>query len=499
MHWRVKAAPPRRKANMLTLEVEFLTGVCYAARSQASELPDWPPQPDRLFSALVAAWGTRGEQPAERAALEWLERQPAPAICATKADHRRIGIAYVPPNDVGDKVEALPDRRKRQPRMFPAAVPAEPVISFAWVTQPDPATLQSLQALARDTAYLGHSSSLVRCAFAIGAGQNGTSQPSQRSIYPGRLEYLEREYRAHRRPQLGELVTGGAPAGTVAEGSRSLFSGRFITFEDDGGDFQPDLRAFPLVAKRTRDALMKLHGDPIPEWLSGHLPGGSPTSTPHLAIIPLADVGFDRSEGRLLGFALVLPAARQHERETALTKWLDGLAPTNPWSAFTSALVALQHLKLGERGVWAVTQSEYPSRRSLQARRYTKASRRWASVTPVALDRYPKAKGEAWDAEVQAIIRQSCENIGLPAPARVRVAKHSSVQGAPSAAPSGNAPAWTGWTLAGALTNRVLLHVDLEFAEPVAGPVLLGAGRFLGLGLCLAMDGDREQHKGVEA
>jgi CRISPR-associated protein Csb2 len=27
----------------------------------------------------------------------------------------------------------------------------------------------------------------------------------------------------------------------------------------------------------------------------------------------------------------------------------------------------------------------------------------------------------------------------------------------------------------------------IEFAEPVAGPVLLGAGRFVGLGLCLPL------------
>ena len=32
-------------------------------------------------------------------------------------------------------------------------------------------------------------------------------------------------------------------------------------------------------------------------------------------------------------------------------------------------------------------------------------------------------------------------------------------------------------------TRRVLTHVRLEFAERVRGPILLGAGRYLGLGL----------------
>ena len=50
----------------LVLEVEFLTGVCRAAHSPASTEPDWPPQPDRVFSALVATWAARGERTSER-------------------------------------------------------------------------------------------------------------------------------------------------------------------------------------------------------------------------------------------------------------------------------------------------------------------------------------------------------------------------------------------------------------------------------------------------
>ena len=62
----------------LVLEIEFLTGAYRAAHSPASNTPDWPPQPDRVFSGLVAAWAARGEQSIERLALEWLEAQSAP-------------------------------------------------------------------------------------------------------------------------------------------------------------------------------------------------------------------------------------------------------------------------------------------------------------------------------------------------------------------------------------------------------------------------------------
>jgi CRISPR-associated protein Csb2 len=51
---------------MLEIEIEYLTGVARAANDSGS-LVDWPPQPDRLFSALVASWATRGGDPIERA------------------------------------------------------------------------------------------------------------------------------------------------------------------------------------------------------------------------------------------------------------------------------------------------------------------------------------------------------------------------------------------------------------------------------------------------
>jgi CRISPR-associated protein Csb2 len=65
------------------------------------------------------------------------------------------------------------------------------------------------------------------------------------------------------------------------------------------------------------------------------------------------------------------------------------------------------------------------------------------------------------------------------------------VTGAPSAYPSGHAPRWTGWRLPKSLATRQLTHALLQFNEPVRGPVILGAGRFGGLGLCRALDQER--------
>ena len=250
----------------------------------------------------------------------------------------------------------------------------------------------------------------------------------------------------------------------------------------------PDLRAFALVARRLRDALMSHYGEGVPEWLSGHQADGSATQKPHLAAVPLADVGFQHSEGRLLGFALVLPRELEGERARARHVWLEGGNPGLEWRRFENAMASVKCLRLGKDGVWEVqlSQTQTPGRRSLQPARYLRASRRWASVTPVVLDRFPKAKTAAGlEEETCEILAAACVNAGLPEPLRVRPSKHAAVKGAPASYPSGNAPEWMGWRLPGALGKRLLTHVVLEFAEPVAGPVLIGAGRFAGLGLCL--------------
>jgi CRISPR-associated protein Csb2 len=41
------------------------------------------------------------------------------------------------------------------------------------------------------------------------------------------------------------------------------------------------------------------------------------------------------------------------------------------------------------------------------------------------------------------------------------------------------------------LASRQLTHAVLQFPEPVRGPVLLGVGRFAGLGLCRAHDPEK--------
>jgi CRISPR-associated protein Csb2 len=139
----------------------------------------------------------------------------------------------------------------------------------------------------------------------------------------------------------------------------------------------------------------------------------------------------------------------------------------------------------GMGGFWTVAHEATPSLASLKPWRYLAPTRTWASLTPIVLDRHPKAPGDR-----EKIIADACTRIGLPRPEKVVVGPHSAITGSMSASQSNLAPVWTGWQLPRALAGRRLTHAVISFAEPVGGPVILGAGRFAGLGLCLRLGGE---------
>lgn len=86
---------------MFAIEVNLLTGRYVATSFNSYDEPEWPPHPARLFSAMVAEWATApAPDAAERAALEWLEGLPAPAVTASDAEPRSVSTHYVPVNDV---------------------------------------------------------------------------------------------------------------------------------------------------------------------------------------------------------------------------------------------------------------------------------------------------------------------------------------------------------------------------------------------------------------
>lgn len=474
----------------LVLEIEFLTGVCRAAHDPASSAPDWPPQPDRVFSALVASWAARGEQSSERGALEWLEAQSAPAIHAGKHTVRTAPDVFVPPNDQRSSKNALaliPMMRPRQPRRFQVARLDDPVMAMVWDAAPAPRQLAALDALAHDVSYLGHSASLVRCRFAANspAESRHAAAAAARRVYPGRLQELRRAYRLKpARPVIlpGATVLPGPPLSPPARAD-------WLVLEAIGGGV-PDIRAAALVARTLRRRLMGGYRsigmeDEIPEAVSGHTSEGRPLRAAHLGIVPMAFAGYPHADGRVFGFAVV------PEGQTALGDvpgFRAAFEKIAPYDAGAERRVLGLPCIPGQPMLLSPASGEAP-KRSLVPGPYLHPARVWASVTPVVLDRHLKRYDEG---RIRELVADSCANAGLPRPAmeHIQVGKHSAIEGAPPAWPRPGAPPWTYWRVPKALRSRLLTHVAIDFGCEVAGPVMLGAGRYTGLGLCRRLAGN---------
>jgi CRISPR-associated protein Csb2 len=131
-----------------------------------------------------------------------------------------------------------------------------------------------------------------------------------------------------------------------------------------------------------------------------------------------------------------------------------------------------------ERVEWGIVQT------SLRPRTWCGRARIWYSVTPLALDRNPgdlrsrdASKLRAATEEAVESVSRACERIDLPVPKHVEILPSAPWAGAAKAR---QYPSYPGDATR---TQRVLTHVRIEFEQPVRGPVLLGAGRFVGLGL----------------
>jgi CRISPR-associated protein Csb2 len=88
---------------MFGFRVKYLRGSITAADVRTGNDKDeveWPPHPDRLFCALVQAWGDLGAIDAARSALLWLEALPLPLTRCGKILTTSAVPRFVPVNDI---------------------------------------------------------------------------------------------------------------------------------------------------------------------------------------------------------------------------------------------------------------------------------------------------------------------------------------------------------------------------------------------------------------
>jgi CRISPR-associated protein Csb2 len=135
--------------------------------------------------------------------------------------------------------------------------------------------------------------------------------------------------------------------------------------------------------------------------------------------------------------------------------------------------------------IW-IRRVEIPGKTTLNPARWCKPSRRFATVTPIALDRHPgnirsnvERTADRAATEAESCIADACERIGLPRPLNV------SISLAPFLFGGQHVREFAPWPPQPGRARRARVHAEIEFSERVSGPVLVGAGRYFGLGLCL--------------
>jgi CRISPR-associated protein Csb2 len=529
---------------MLSFGIRYLNGFVAASEPDSRERPEWPPHPGRVFMALAAAHFETGADRSEREALEWLERlDRPPSIHASEWSARALVTHFVPVNDRGiwTKDPSKPKQkpppplqsaagimRVRNERTFARAWLDDEVVYISWPeAKPSDAMRITLAQLCGQVTRIGHSASLVQMWLAssdeiddpIWVPDVERAEIQLRIAGPGTLEYLERcfnqreverwgalmvtasdgadkkaqkaangklkkEYSdgrpVRRRPEL-RIFEGYARPRRTAETATvpgSLFSPHLIvrTIERESGPYRElDLLCAPQLVQRWREAILAQSND-LPEavrrLLSGHDHQGAPLEDPHLAFVPLAFVGHPHADGHLLGMGLVIPG---------------GLPPEDRRHALR-AIARVERLLLGRLGTWRagrVTANEPPwNLRSDVWTACPDGATHWSTVTPIAFDRHPKEKDRsAYHREIAAMIAQAAVRVGLPEPRDVIVAAVSAHLGVPPAHGFPRLHRKDG-------THRRHAHAILVFSEQVRGPILLGAGRYRGYGVCRPLRGE---------
>ena len=520
---------------MLAIEVEFLTGRFTASAHDDRQQHEWPPHPARLFSALVAEWGSAEEADmAEHRVLEKLETMGAPSMRASEATQRSVVTHYVPVNDptvIGpgpnrraEKIDQafrvltaaestpkqraaaersikkerdvssvvigtpnqsnpLPSARGRQARFYPSVTPTDPVVTYVWpegdLADDDAQALDGL--LARVTR-LGHSSSLVTCRLttaplAPSLVPNPDGTMSLRTVSSGQVQALETEYARH---------LGSRPRSLPA--SITKYSRVSDVLRDQDTTLAPNTAGELVVFEICAESRASRHPGPR-----------------HIVGLTTA------LRGALMHYAMDLPEVLSGHRE-------DGSATTRPHVAFVAlpdvgyehargdvlgvAVLLPRQIESSERRAvlaaigrweaqspggqtlttegghcWAVSRVTHPALVGLRDGTWSRSSTTWASATPVALPwRGGRARrGQAeLDLADEWVVR-ACAHVGLPEPVSATATVAPVLAGT---LPASRYPAFRQGGSA-----RRLAHVTLVFDRPVRGPFLLGSGRFRGLGL----------------
>ncbi len=479
--------------------------------------PDWPPSPARLFQALVAGTA-RGKSLAnqDKAALAWLETLAPPLIAAPTVRVGQGFINYVPNNDL-DAVGGDPRRvgeinagKVIRPRIFDASVP----LIYVWTfdgSEDNGRHARTVREIAERLYQLGRG---IDMAWAIGeiltpeeldarlvshpgpvhrpsAGGSGTALLCPRK---GSLESLIRRYEAA--GKRFKLLYVHAPTKKDPERMKSagqLFSQapkpRFasIAYDSPPRQFLFDIRAatsepsfMPWPSARVAELVTYLR-----DKATGRLKNALPEEE---AKIERVLVGRNATEADKAARVRIvpLPSIGHGQADQAIRRVLVDIPPNCPLRADDIAW-AFSGLEEIDRTTGEIVWNLVPAKERGMLGHYgigvgeQDGFRLWRTVTPIAVPvMRPRggtggAKRVAREAGIARAVAQALRHAGiLTKVAAIRVRRE------PFERKGGRAECFA---VPERFVARGLHHVEIAFAEAVRGPLVIGDGRYLGLGL----------------
>ena len=483
----------------LLIAVRFHEGRYHGQADRFDGESGWPPSPGRLFQALVAG-AARGAtlQPDDRCALEWLEGLTPPRIAAPAVRRGRAVRRFVPNNDL-DSVGGDPARvgeirvgKQWRPCFFDPDVP----VLFVWSFDSGAAEAARICSIATRLYQLGRG---IDMAWASGqvldedeaesalashpgvlrtpGGAGLTATP-----HPGTLASLAQRFQ-RKRERLATVGAGRKSRQLFTQPPRASFAhtgydtpARCLCFElrtsERGFAPQALASAAPLLAG-LRDAAARRLQDALPERaeLFERLIGGRGAGPRDLAqrvrLIPVPSIGTEHTDPSIRRIMVEVPADCPIRIDDL--KWaFAGLPACDPQTgeSWNGYLVSTEDARMGNR--------------------FAKPARVFRSITPVALTGASRRRMEPADSksadEREREERRAAESV-------VQALRHAGVRARPTdirvqREPFRRRGVRAELFAAGSrFSKHALWHVQLHFHEIVPGPMVIGDGRFCGLGL----------------
>lgn len=466
--------------------------------------PEWPPSPARLFQALVAG-SARGRRLTDGAvgAFEWLEALPPPVIAAPPGRQGMRLSLFVPNNDadtVRDPRDVSEIRTKKvvQPILFDEEVP----LLYVWSVEGDEPQARCIVEAANDLYQLGRG---VDLAWAVGELVESEAFESRLSAYGGTIHRPEIDGSVGRlacpthgsivslveRHHWSRLTRGGAGRSTAMlyrNPPKPIF--RQVGYERtcrraifELREPQEDTRAYAIPLHRAvaltaaiRDAAAAKLAAALPDQaeeidrlLVGRRAAATSSPTENRArLLPVPSIGHEFADHSIRRIVLEVPSGA-------------AIAAADVEWAFSGLRVAI-----GQEPPFILVATNSMD----MIGHYRGPARRWRTVTAAALPHGAsrrRIEPTRRRAEAKAGNERRQEEGGAVAAvhdalrhARVRAcAVAVEVRREPFEARGARADRFAD----ARFTKERLWHVAIELDRSVEGPLVLGDGRFLGLGV----------------